>query len=130
MRFLVFAAIVALAGCDAAHDPGEVVTPKETGSCERNAQSQILCFRTAFELEGCTDLAPIGSMYKDAEATYAHLTAFDASPACQAEAKAAALDRGFTEEGEGEYARDFGEGYRELLTITAEGTLQWEREQQ
>ena len=130
MRWVGLFAILPLAACEATVEQDEAVAASVATTCERNAEGQIECLRVAFELEGCGDLAPIGSMYKDAEATYAHLTAFDASSACQAEVKEAALNRGFTDRGEGEYARDFGEGYRELLTITDEGTLQWEREQQ
>ncbi|MEL6878493.1 MAG: hypothetical protein AAGL68_10400, partial [Pseudomonadota bacterium] len=62
--------------------------------------------------------------------TFAHLTAFDASAACLTEAEEAAKSRGFIEGKPGEFLKTYDGGYSELLTISEDSTLQWERQQQ
>ncbi len=128
---------MALSACGA-DEPAEQTSdqPKAMQSevkrptCERTEAGEITCIREAFELAGCGDLKPIGSMYKQQAAGFAHLTAFDASEACLTEVKEAALARGYSEDKPGEFRKIHEGGYSELLTISEDSTLQWEREQQ
>ncbi|MEM7664606.1 MAG: hypothetical protein AAF250_02000 [Pseudomonadota bacterium] len=109
----------------------------EAGACERDADGQTACLIQAFQLERCDSAAVLGSMFREneAEATYAHRTAFGVDATCAAELREVSRKRGLRENDKGEFVLTREGGYRETLIfglqISEDGSVvEWERTQQ
>ena len=146
MRYhLIAAAVLGLAACNSEAEVAEAQEPAaprapttKADECLSDADGQLACIRTAFELENCDELQVQGSMFKDDAASggYQYYTAYTAPMACIDELKASAASRGFVD-GEG-FGLNFepGErpGYSENVQLTATddneyGGIEWERVQ-
>jgi len=126
-----------------ARSNGEIDTPQsattqiDPASCGRDAEGQVACLTSKFELESCAATQVLGSTFRgnETEGSHSHRTAYGLTSDCISELITAAKRRNFRENDKGELIVTPRTGYRETLIIglqiSAGGSVvEWERVQE